>query len=202
MKGLTAFVTVAYPFVVFAGLHWLSPRMLAAVVGLFLLIRGIMRLRRLAWREVAPIVGGMATVAALVGLAALLDDGRYFKFVPVAVNVGLLVAFARTLIHGPSMVESLARLHYESVPAEHLPYCYRVTVIWSVFFALNALFTLWLAIAASLAAWTLYTGLVAYLLAGTLFAAEVIYRAWRFRHYGGGPVDAMLRRVFPPRVTA
>jgi hypothetical protein len=47
-----------------------------------------------------------------------------------------------------------------------------------------------------------YTGIVAYVLAGALFTVEVVYRAWRFRHYEDGPTDAVLRRIFPPRVGA
>jgi uncharacterized membrane protein len=68
-----------------------------------------------------------------------------------------------------------------------------------VFFALNALVIVWLAAAASLDTRALYTGLFAYLLAAGVFAVEVVYRAWRFRDYAGGLVDAVLRRVFPPR---
>jgi uncharacterized membrane protein len=39
--------------------------------------------------------------------AALFDDGRLFLFVPVLINAALLVAFGRTLVNGPSMVDVL-----------------------------------------------------------------------------------------------
>ena len=41
--------------------------------------------------------------------AALFDDGRLFLFVPVLINAALLVAFGRTLVNGPSTVETFAR---------------------------------------------------------------------------------------------
>lgn len=202
MNAFGALVGLSYPFAVFLGLQWLSPRVLAFVIGLVLLVRVVVRGRGRAWRHLSTLLGTAVLVGGLIGLAALLDDGRYFKLLPVVVNLGLFLGFARSLARGPSLVETLARLHYSRVPAEHLPYCYRVTIVWSVFFALNALFILWLAAAASLEAWTLYTGLIAYLLAGTLFVTEAVYRAWRFRHYEDGPGDAILRRIFPPRVGA
>ena len=99
------------------------------------------------------------------------------------------------------MAECLARLHHTTLPPGAIPYCRLITILWSLFFALNALFILWLAVAASLATWALYTGLLAYLVAGTLFATEKTYRAWRFRHYGQGVADAILRRIFPPRMS-
>ena len=202
MKALSALIGLVYPFAIFLGLQWLSPRALALVIGLILLVRVVIRLRGRAWQHLAPLLRAAGLVGGLVGLAALFDDGRYFKLLPVMVNAGLCLAFARSLAHGPSMVETLARLHYSRVPDDHLPYCHRVTLVWSVFFALNALFILWLAAAASLEAWMLYTGLIAYLLAGALFVTEAVYRAWRFRHYEDGPGDAILRRIFPPRVGA
>lgn len=202
MKALGALLGLVYPFAVFAGLSWLSPRTLAVLVGLVLAVRIVVRLRGQAWQRLAPLLGTAGVIGGLVGLAALFDDGRYFKLLPVAVNVALLVAFARTLVTGPPMIETLARLQHARLPDGHGPYCYRVTIVWSVFFALNALVTLWLAVAWSLSAWTLYTGLIAYLLIGTLFVTEMVYRAWKFRYYEDGWGESILRRIFPPRVGA
>jgi hypothetical protein len=32
-----------------------------------------------------------------------------------------------------------------------------------------------------------------------LFTVELTVRSWRFRHYGNGPGEALMRRIFPPR---
>jgi len=202
LKALGTLLGLVYPLLVFAGLTWLSPRALAVLIGAVLLIRAIVKFRGTAWRRLSPLFGAAGIVAGLVALAALFDDGRYFQILPVVVNVGLLMSFARTLWSGPSMVETLARLHHRTLPSGGPAYCRRVTIVWCGFFAANAAVILWLALAASLETWTLYTGLLAYLLVGVLFAMEALYRAWRFRHYEDGLADAVLRRIFPPRVSA
>jgi uncharacterized membrane protein len=202
LKVLPALLGLLYPFLVFLGLAWLSARAVALVVGAALLLRYLVRLRdRPRWGQ-SPGLGVAAVILALVTLAALLDDGRYVMMVPVIVNAGLCLVFARSLVRGPSMAEVLARLRHAHLPVEHRPYCHRVTAVWAVYFAGNTLLIVWLAATASLEAWTVYTGLIAYLLAATLFGGERTYRAWRFRHYGAGPVDAILRRIFPPPLDA
>jgi uncharacterized membrane protein len=200
LRGLEAAASLVYPFVVYLGLQMVSPRTLAAILAVLVVARSARRLRQASWTLLAPVVSAAALVLAVVTLAALFDDGRFFTLVPVVVNLGLFAAFARSLVRGPSLVESLARLRYRTLPAEAEAYCRRVTAVWCVFFVLNAAFTLWLALRASLAAWTLYTGLVAYVVIGVLFGLELVYRAWRYRHYEDGLADLVLRRIFPPRV--
>jgi uncharacterized membrane protein len=199
LRGLEAAASLVYPFVVYLGLQMVSPRALAAILAVLVVARSARRLRQASWTLLAPVVSAAALVLAVVTPAALFDDGRFLTLVPVVVNLGLFVAFARSLVRGPSLVESLARLRYRTLPAEAEAYCRRVTALWCVFFVLNAAFTGWLALRASLAAWTLYTGLVAYVVIGVLFGLEHVYRAWRYRHYEGGLADLVLRRIFPPR---
>jgi uncharacterized membrane protein len=203
LRGLEAVAGLAYPFVVYLGLQMVSTRTLAAVLAVLVIARAGRRLRRASWAVLAPVASAGAVVLTVVTLAALFDDGRVFTLVPVVVNLGLFVAFARSLVSGgPSLVESFARLQYRTLPAEAAAYCRRVTALWCVFFVLNAAFTFWLALRASLAAWTLYTGLLAYVVVGALFALEHVYRAWRYRHYEDGLADVVLRRIFPPRPAA
>ena len=59
--------------------------------------------------------------------AALFDDGRLFLFVPVLINAALLVGFGRTLVNGPSMVETFARLRGRDLSTEEVVYCRIVT---------------------------------------------------------------------------
>ena len=131
--------------------------------------------------------------------AALFDDGRLFLFVPVLINAALLVAFGRTLVNGPSMVETFARLRGRNLSTEEVVYCRIVSGVWCLFLALNGAVRLWLALYASLAWWTLYTGVLSYVLIATLFAAETVYRYWRFRPYDGSVTDPLFRGIFPPR---
>lgn len=197
-KILVSVAAVAYPLLVYGGLRLLEPRTLALSLGAVLVARGALRWRRGGPPPELRLVLPFIVVALIVALAALFNEGRFFLFVPVLINVALLVTFAGTLVDGPSMVESLARLHYASLDAEAVQYCRRVTRVWCVFFLLNGGVILWLAVSGELARWTVYTGGVAYALMGMLFAAEFTYRAWRFRRYEGGVLDPLFRRIFPP----
>lgn len=190
---------VAYPLLVYGGLRLLEPRTLALSLGAFFLARGVLRWRRGGQAPVVPLALPFALLLLIVALAAIFNEGRFFLFVPVLINAALLVTFARTLLAGPSMVESLARLQHASLDAEAVLYCRRVTRVWCVFFLLNGGVILWLAVSGELAQWTAYTGGVAYVLMGMLFTAEFTYRTWRFRRYEGGLLDPVFRRIFPPR---
>ena len=195
-KLLVALALVGYPLLVYGGLRLLQPRWLALALGGALLLRELGRSRG---GPTSPLLVPLILVGVVLALAMVFNEGRFFRFVPVLVNVALLVSFARTLIAGPSMVESLARRRVGHVPLEHLGYCRRVTEVWCAFFALNSAVILWLALRGPLEHWVVYTGLVAYGLMGALFTAEMTYRAWRFRRYEGDVTDVFFRRLFPPR---
>lgn len=154
-------------------------RMLAGISYPFLIYAGLTLIGPRAW--------------------AALAVGQLFLFVPVLINTALLIAFGRTLVNGPSMVETFARLRGRDLSTDEVVYCRIVTGVWCLFLALNGAVTLWLALYASLAWWTLYTGVLSYLLIATLFAVETVYRYWRFRPYDGSVTDPLFRRIFPPR---
>ena len=189
-------LVVGYPLLVYGGLRVLQPRWMALALGAALLTREIAGSRR---GVSAPLLRPILLVGAIFGLALVFNEGRFFLFVPVLVNLALLVSFARTLFAGPTMVESLARRRFGHVPPEHVGYCRRVTQLWCAFFVANSALILWLALRAPIEYWTVYTGLIAYVLVGTLFAVEMTYRAWRFRRYEGEVTDVVFRRVFPPK---
>lgn len=194
-KLLVAVAMIGYPLLVYGGLRLLQPRWLALALGGALLTREIGRSRQGA---TSPFLVPLVLVGVILALALVFNEGRFFLFVPVLLNAALLVSFARTLIAGPSMVESLARRRFGQVPIEHVGYCRRVTEVWCVFFVINSGVILWLALRGPLEHWVVYTGLVAYLLMGALFTAEMTYRAWRFRRYEGEVTDVFFRRLFPP----
>ncbi len=219
MRVFGILVGVAYPFVVYAGLSWGSPRILALLVAVVLALRAIAYLGYLGGgRSPRPgeaprpgeepdaraahlrsLVFPFVLVGGVIAAVAALNDGVYFLFMPILINAALLVSFGRTLLRGPSMVETFARLQVSSLSDDEVLYCRRVTLLWCLFFALNGTVTLWLALFASLGQWTFYTGFLAYLLIGGLFLGELIYRNWRFRRYEGAPTDLLFRRIFPPR---
>jgi uncharacterized membrane protein len=189
---------LAYPLAVWAALAWAGPRAAGALVLAAVALRALP-----LWRRAGPAArrSALAPVAA-AGLPALValasGDPRLLLYVPALVNLGLLIGFAHTLRGGPPLVETLARLQVGELSPAEVRYCRTVTWVWCGFFAANALASAWLALRGSLAAWALWTGALSYLAVGLLFAAELTVRSIRFRRYGNGPGDALMRRLFPP----
>jgi len=200
MAAVRALAVLAYPLLVFAGLQRFDARTLALAIGVLFVVRLVVQAlagdaasRELVGRMAAP---GLA-IAALLVLSVASNDPFYLLALPVGINLALLLAFARTLAVGPSMVETLARRSNPDLPPEEVVYCRAVTAIWCAFFVGNAIAALCFALFASLALWTLYTGLISYLLMGTLFLCELIYRTWRFGRLFGTPIDPLLRWLVP-----
>ena len=196
MQGIVVGVLLIYPLIVYAGLRLLEPRALAVGLGLVLLLREVARSQR---GHTSPLLAPLILIGAVLALAMIFNEGRFFLFVPVLVNLALLVPFAQSLAVGPSMVERFASRRAGPIPPEHVGYCRRVTQVWCAFFVANAAVIVALALWAPVACWALYTGLLAYLLVGALFVAELTYRSWRFRRYHGDVTDVLFRRLFPPK---
>jgi uncharacterized membrane protein len=196
-----AALAIGYPLLIYLGVRFGEPRLLAACVGAVLSLRLPPLLRRADPGDRLRLLAPLGTIAALAAAAAIWDDARALLLLPVVISAALLVTFARSLRAERSMIEIFATLQAGELPAEEIPYCRSVTRVWCGFFAANGLVAGWLALAASPEAWALYSGLLAYVAIGLLFAGEVVYRAWRFRRYTGAFSDPLLRRLFPPAET-
>jgi uncharacterized membrane protein len=197
--GASIVLWLAYPLVVWAGLALSGPRVAAALVLALLGWRLLLLRRRLDAEARRQLLLPILAAGLPAGLAAALGNRLVLLFVPVLVSLGLLFAFARTLWRGPPLVETLARLSVGELSPAEVRYCRGVTLLWCAFFVANAGASAWLALWGSLEAWALWTGALAYVAVGVLFAAELTVRSLRFRHYGRGPGDALMRRLLPPR---
>jgi uncharacterized membrane protein len=198
VRVLVAVVGLGYPLLVYAGLLFFEPRVLVVVVGGLLLARGASSWRAWNRRDVLRVMMPVSLAATVLVVAAIFNDGRAFLFVPALVNGALLIGFGRSLVRGPSMIETYARLRHPEMPASRGPYLRAVTGMWCAFFVVNLAISLLLALYGTLEAWTVYNGILAYVLIGILLAAERVYRYWRFRGYHGDLFDPLFRRVFPP----
>jgi uncharacterized membrane protein len=189
---------VAYPVAVWLGLSRLAIRPLALVLLAVLLPTQLARLR-LDRRQILSLLPVPAGVAALLVLAAVVEDRRFVLSLPVLVNAVLLTGFAASLRSVP-LVERFARAQVgDDLSAGEVRYCRTVTLVWSAFFLGNALVSLALALFGTVAAWTLWCGLLSYVAMGCLFAAELVVRKVRFRRLGPGPLDRLLARLLPAR---
>lgn len=177
---LCAFVLAAYPLLMWLGLSSGRPRATALV--LFLVVVPAVLLRpgsRDGLRAFALVP--LCTAAAL-GVSALLDSVGLMLFVPVAINVVLLVGFGVTLRRGAvPMIERFARLQESELSSPQQAWCRMWTRLWCAFFVLNAAAALLLALLAPVSWWALYNGGLAYLLIGGMFAVEWLLRPQRDR---------------------
>lgn len=174
---LQAALLLAYPALVYVTLVYFEPRVLA----LLLLLMAVLRLRS---GQPLPGLHAAVGVALLLAVLALAwNHSLPAKLYPVAMNLLLLLLFATSLRHPPSIIERLARLREPELPAAAVAYTRRVTQVWCGFFVLNGSIALWTALAASDRVWALYNGLLAYLMMGLLFAGEWLLRQrLRSRH--------------------
>jgi len=165
-----------YPLLIFAGLHFFSPRS----VGAFVLIALALRYRR----DAARLLGGFSagqlialSLPALLGAAVLIMNSEILlRLYPSAISASMLILFGATLFQPPTMVERFARLQEPELSPTRVRYTRHVTEAWCVFFVINGGIAGYTAAFTSREAWALYNGLVAYMLMGAMFAGERLVR--------------------------
>lgn len=162
-------LTLLYPLVIYFGLGRFEPRWLAVFLLLMAAARAAISRDRL-W------ISAATGAAVLVAASMLGNDALPLKLYPVLVNTMMLIVFAVSLRHPPSIIERLARLREPALPPHAIVYTRQVTKVWCGFFVLNGSIALATALWASDTAWALYNGLIAYVLMGVLFAGEWLVR--------------------------
>jgi uncharacterized membrane protein len=175
---------LAYTYLVYRGIEngmvWLAP---AIFSGMYLL-------QAFAARNVK-----IRVYKVLLSIVLLL--GAYYvqtitaKVLPVLIQLMLMYFFGRTLLKGkgPSFIESFVRLEFPEFQPGVSEYCRQLTLIWTGFFAFNALMCIALAIWNTDFWWTLYNGVFIYLMIGVLIIGEYIYRHFRFPELSMGIPD-------------
>jgi uncharacterized membrane protein len=129
-----------------------------------------------AGEPVAHRPGDLGGLLLLAGTTAVTNSELLLRLYPAAVNLGMLLLFAGSLLVPPSMVERFARLGEPDLArgghrlyARVDPALVRLLRRQRTAAAYTALFS-------SRDNWALYNGFIAYLLMGTLFAGEWLYR--------------------------
>ena len=103
------------------------------------------------------------------------------KLFSVFINVILLYNFGITLFRPPVMIYRFAVLADKSIPESPgqkkiESYCYKVTVIWVVFFIVNGSIAALTVFCGSDLTWAVYNNAVAPVMTGLLFVGEFIAR--------------------------
>lgn len=188
-----------FPAVVYLGLTRWGPRTLGLVTLGLLLPSLLLKLLTAPREHLWPVLRVPLLVAALSLVGVAVGDPRFYMVQPVLVQAVLLAQFAGSLRGPVPIVERFARLQDPALPDNEVPYCRRVTEVWSLFFVLNGVALTLLALLAPPSWWALYSGLLGYVVMGLLFAGEYLVRKWRFRRYGSGLHDRFLSLLMPPR---
>jgi len=198
--ALTTVLVVLYPVGIWFGLTHFSARTVSLWILAILVPTALFRFRKARREDVWAVMRIPLVIAVTVGAGALFDDERFILATPVLINLALLATFASTL-RGVPIIERFARMQLgEELSEAHRRHCRQVTWAWIGFFGLNATVAAVLASReAWIDAWAAYNGGIAYGLMGAMFAVEYVVRQYRFREYGEGLADRLLRRIFPPR---
>jgi len=170
---------MGYPYLIYRGIEsgmvWVAPAFFS----------GIYLMQSFATKNVR-----IKLFKTLVSIGLLL--GAYYlqtitaKILPVLIQLMLMYFFGRTLLKGkgPSFIESFVRLEFPEFPPGISEYCRQLTILWTSFFAFNALMCVGLAFWGNDAWWALYNGVFIYLMIGVLTIGEYIYRHFRFPDLG------------------
>lgn len=172
LMAIISLITIAYPVIVFFGLQHFTPQVVGATMLVLIGTRLIV-----ARHNTAPWVKWSLIFAAiLLTLSTVLNSQSLILFYPVVVNCTLMAIFGLSLLRPPTVIETLARISTPDLPPQGVKYTYRVTQIWTLFFAFNALMAAYTATFTSLTTWTFYNGLIAYALIGLIFGIEWLIR--------------------------
>jgi len=161
---------VLYPFAVYYGSGHFAPWQFAFLLGALWLGRAVTAAKR---------PGTLITALVALGFCVLLglfDSPALLRWYPVLISASMLSLFGLSLIHGPPIVERLARIREPVLPEVAIRYTRQVTKVWCCFFLANGFMAAALTLWAPLTWWALYTGLISYGLMGLLFAGEWLVR--------------------------
>jgi uncharacterized membrane protein len=168
-----------YPFLVYVGLQHLPPSFFALVLLLLLGLRfGILLPDE---RPVLVPILLLFVVYALV--AAVAGSQKMLLYYPVVVNFSLCGVFLASLRGDESLLLRLVRSRGRPMSKYAPRYLHRLTIVWSVFFALNGLIAAWTT-TLSIQVWTLYNGLLSYCLVAVLMIVEYVFRRYYKRRMG------------------
>ena len=174
-KGLLAILATLYPFAVYFGLQFFSPRIIAAcLLGLLLLRLFVVRkaLMMNAKSLLMPLMFGVIVAATVM----LTGDASQLTLMPVIITAGFLLAFLYSLFFPPSIVEVLARLQDPDLPPKAIAYTRKVTIAWCLFFIVNGSISFYTHATGDMQLWTLYNGFLAYIFIAAFAGAEWLIR--------------------------
>lgn len=171
---LLAFIAILYPFMVYIGLQFLSPSILALVLLVLLSLKVI--LGKSIFSDKKHDKWLFSIVLIVLGFSLLTDLDYGIRFYPVATSLFFLTIFAYSLLAPQTVIEKFARITKPNLSIEGVKYTRNVTKVWCGFFILNSCIAAYTALYSDIDIWTLYNGFISYCLIGALAGIEFIVR--------------------------
>jgi uncharacterized membrane protein len=179
-RYLVMAAVLIFPFSVYFLIDNLGVEWLGVILFILLAARLSPLIRANRWAPIVFLVAGGIFLAALkwTGNAVIL------QLYPTFISLGLLSAFGVTLIHPPTMIERFATAAGMVVNSRSISYTRAVTILWCIFFTINAAVSAIIAVGGSMRAWTIYNGFLSYIIIGAIFASEYVFRQFYMRRSG------------------
>jgi len=189
-KALLVLLVIVYPFAVYFGLHYFSPRNIALSLAFLFLLRFILLQPRSINFSQAIVILLTLLGLGISFLGAISNNEFVMKLYPAAVSLLLFGFFFYSLLSPPTVIQHIAQLKMPKLSNEAIRYTRKVTIVWCVFFVLNGSVALVTALFAPTKIWAIYNGFVAYLLIGLVFVIEFIVRQYCQRHFDKHKIEA------------
>ncbi|MGD8784510.1 MAG: hypothetical protein PVG75_08720 [Thioalkalispiraceae bacterium] len=118
----------------------------------------------------------VAIGGTLATLTWIYNTEEYLLWYPVGLNITFFFIFTSSLIYPPSVIERIARAFHTEFPDSAVRYTRNVTIVWTVFFAVNIVVSTWTVLIDNMEVWTVYNGLISYVIVGILLGGELVVR--------------------------
>lgn len=160
-----------YPFIVFIGLKWLEPSIIALILVSLTLLRFFFAKNN----STIPLIKIVSINAILLlSFNVFANSAFVLKLYPVVISFSFFSVFIYSIIKPPSVITMIASAR-NKITENAVIYTQKVTLVWCVFFILNGLIALWTVFQTD-EYWTLYNGIISYVLMGILFVCEWLVR--------------------------
>ena len=176
---IIATLVIIYPFLVYFGLIYFNLRYVILLLGFIFLLRfffisSTQRAKKSPFKMTSLLAIILGLGICVLGL--IINNPLIVKLYPVLMNLLFLGVFLNSYVHPPTIVERLARITTPDLPLAAVYYTQKVTLVWCMFFCINALVSAYTVFFCSIHVWAIYNGFIAYLIIGFIFIVEYIVR--------------------------
>lgn len=166
---------LAYPFIIYFGLLNFTLWQIALVVAILAGLRAFAFKSSNSQLAKIGFYGSLVLIFFAI-LSMLLNQNGWLKLYPIIISLMSFIVFFSSLFSDKSMIQRFAEIREKDIDETKQLYMRQLTMIWCVFFVVNASVSAYTMFFLSFKQWTLYNGLVSYMIMGLLVIIELSYR--------------------------